>query len=234
MKLEQTFEVQAPADRVWSMLTDLASVAPCLPGAQLTDHGEDGSYEGTFTVKLGPTTASYRGRIHFQERDDEARRAVMHASGQDKRGQGGATATMITTVAENGPVSNVTVDTDLLITGKLARFGRGGMIEDISNRLLSDFASCLQAKLAEPAGAAGDGPTADDGGAPAQTDASGDSPASAGAASTEAQPAPNTISGTTLIVTTLKGTLRRNGPAIGVAVLAVAVLAGWRARRRRG
>ncbi|HEY5318135.1 MAG TPA: SRPBCC domain-containing protein [Solirubrobacteraceae bacterium] len=73
MKLEQSFEVRAPADRVWSLLTDLASVAPCLPGAELTERDDDGSYEGTFTVKLGPTTAAYRGKIHFEERDDEAR-----------------------------------------------------------------------------------------------------------------------------------------------------------------
>jgi len=219
MKLEQSFEVQAPADRVWAMLTDLASVAPCLPGAELTDHGEDGGYEGTFTVKLGPTTASYRGRIHFEERDDDARRAVMHASGQDKRGQGGATATMITSVAENGSTSNVTVETDLLITGKLARFGRGGMIEDISNRLLGDFARCLQARLAEPVASetAGAGDTGSDG----DREAPGPVPP---------QPAAP-ISGTSLLIPTLAGAARRNAPGIA-AVLAVVLL--FVIRRRRG
>jgi hypothetical protein len=148
MKLEQSFQVPAPAEQVWALLVDLERVAPCLPGAEITGHDEDGTYRGTFTVKLGPTTASYRGQISFAERDDEAHRAVMNASGQDKRGQGGATATMVSTVVEDGGATTVNVQTDFVITGKLARFGRGGMIEDISNRLLGDFAACLQRQLA--------------------------------------------------------------------------------------
>jgi carbon monoxide dehydrogenase subunit G len=190
MKLEQSFEVQAPADRVWALLTDLASVAPCLPGAQLSDAGEDGSYAGTFTVKLGPTTASYRGKIRFEERDDEARRAMMYASGQDKRGQGGATATMVTTVAGDERRSEVTVATDLLITGKLARFGRGGMIEDISRRLLGDFARCLQAELTGPGEAAAPEPTAQAVAAPEPT--AEPAPAPGGAPSPSASEPPGT------------------------------------------
>lgn len=219
MKLEQSFEVQAPADRVWAMLTDLARVAPCLPGAELSDAAEDGSYAGTFTVKLGPTTASYRGKIRFEERDDEARRAVMYASGQDKRGQGGATATMVTTVAENGGSSEVTVATDLLITGKLARFGRGGMIEDISRRLLGDFARCLQAELAGPGEAAAGAPLGSSGPAP------GPGP--------ERPAAANTISGVALVIGALPGVLRRNAPAIGGGLAALLLLVKWRRLRRR-
>ena len=68
----------------------------------------------------------------------------MRASGQDKRGQGGAKATIVSRLRQQGDTTRVEVETDLKITGRLARFGRGGMIQDVSNRLLQDFAECLQ------------------------------------------------------------------------------------------
>ncbi len=148
MNLEESFEVDAPVDEVWKALIDVQRVAPCLPGAEITDAGEDGSYEGSFQVKLGPTTASYRGTLKLASIDEAARVATMDASGRDKRGQGGAKATMVSTVTEaEGGGSRVHVDTDFTITGRLARFGRGGMIQDISKRLLGEFAACLQEEL---------------------------------------------------------------------------------------
>lgn len=148
MKLEQTFTVEAPPDVVWAALTDVARVAPCLPGAEITGEGEEGTYEGTFTVKLGPTTASYNGWLRMESLDEAARVATMSARGTDKRGQGGASATIVSTITAEGSGARVEVDTDFAITGRLARFGRGGMIQDVSNRLLADFAACLQARLA--------------------------------------------------------------------------------------
>jgi len=149
MKLEQSFTVDAPLDVVWDALIDVQRVAPCLPGAQITEAGDDGTYNGTFTVKLGPTTAAYNGSLKLEEADVSAHRARMSAKGTDKRGQGGATAEIVSTVASEGAGTRVDVVTDFAITGRLARFGRSGMIEDISNRLLGDFASCLQARLAQ-------------------------------------------------------------------------------------
>ena len=150
MKLEQSFEVRAPVERVWETLVDIERVAPCLPGAEITEAGEDGSYRGTFSVRLGPTTAAYRGELRMDELDESARRVVMHASGQDKRGQGSARAAIVSRLREEGEVTRVDVETDFTITGRLARFGRGGMIQDISNRLLRDFADCLQQKIEAP------------------------------------------------------------------------------------
>jgi uncharacterized protein len=149
MKLEQSFTVEAPVAAVWSALIDVQRVAPCLPGAEITEAGDDGSYSGSFTVKLGPTTAAYRGTLKLESIDEASRTATMAAKGTDKRGQGGATATIVSTMREDGAATTVDVVTDFSITGRLARFGRSGMIEDISKRLLRDFASCLQATLAE-------------------------------------------------------------------------------------
>jgi uncharacterized protein len=144
MKLEHSFQVAAPLDRVWEALVDVERVAPCLPGAEITEAGEDGKYRGTFSVRLGPTTAAYRGELAMEEVNADAHRAVMRASGQDRRGQGSAKAMIVSTVREEGDATTVDVETDFTITGRLARFGRGGMIQDVSNRLLKDFSDCLQ------------------------------------------------------------------------------------------
>ena len=179
MKLEQSFEVAAPIDRVWEALIDVEQVAPSLPGAAITGRNEDGSYNGTFTIKIGPTTAAYTGKLEMDNVDEATHTATMQAQGTDKRGQGGAKATIVSklSTAEDGG-TRVEVDTDYHITGRLARFGRGGMIEDISERLLREFASRLQSSLA--------------GGEPAEqaTEANG-------AASTTEQAAPAPAAGTT-------------------------------------
>ena len=152
MKLEQSFSVAAPVEQVWDALIDVERIAPCLPGAEITGQAPDGSYEGNFTVKLGPTTASYRGSLKMDSLDEASRTATMHAKGTDKRGQGGANATIVSTLREEGGETTVDVITDFTITGRLARFGRGGMIEDISKRMMRDFSQCLQASMAsEPA-----------------------------------------------------------------------------------
>jgi carbon monoxide dehydrogenase subunit G len=154
MKLEQSFEVAAPLERVWQTLIDVEHVAPCLPGAAVTGRNEDGSYNGTFTVKIGPTTASYTGKLEMENIDETSHTATMQAQGTDKRGQGGAKATINSRLAPvDGRGTRVEVVTDYHITGKLARFGRGGMIEDISQRLLREFAKRLQSSLAEQPGA---------------------------------------------------------------------------------
>jgi len=147
MKLEQAFEVQAPIEQVWEALIDLERVAPCLPGATITGHDEDGTYHGEFKVKLGPTTAAYKGTVKIEEADAATHTATMRANGTDKRGQGGAHATIVNRLISEGDVTRVEAVTDFTITGRLARFGRGGMIEDISNRLMRDFSTCLQSRI---------------------------------------------------------------------------------------
>ena len=156
MQLAQSFEVTAPLETVWEALIDVQRVAPCLPGAEVTGRNDDGSYDGTFKVKIGPTAAAYTGKLRMESVDEATHTARMDAQGTDRRGQGGAKATIISSVAAVGPgATRVDVSTDYHITGRLARFGRGGMIEEISNRLLNEFAKSLQEMLGgDPATAA--------------------------------------------------------------------------------
>ena len=147
MKLEQSFEIQAPLEQVWQALIDLERVAPCLPGAAITDRDPDGTYHGTFVVKLGPATASYNGTVSVEITDSDGHVATLHAKGTDKRGQGGATATIVNRLSASGDGTRIEASTDMAITGRLARFGRPGMIQDVSNRMMKEFASCLQQRL---------------------------------------------------------------------------------------
>jgi uncharacterized protein len=201
VKLEQSFEVAAPIERVWAALIDLEQVAPCLPGAAITGHDEEGTYEGTFQVKLGPTTANYRGTIKIDSADEATRTATLAARGSDKRGQGGASATIVNTLHEVDGGTRVDAVTDYTITGRLASFGRGGMIRDISNRLLRDFAACLQSRLeAESTGPAGAGTSAAQAGGGAATGPAGQKTAAtsgqeAGAAAAPAPAAENGVPG---------------------------------------
>jgi uncharacterized protein len=183
MKLEQSFTVTAPVDQVWAALVDVERIAPCLPGAEITGQDDQGAYTGQFSVKLGPTTASYRGSLKMESVDEATHTATMRANGTDKRGQGGAHATIVSTLHEEGADTRVEVDTDFTITGRLARFGRSGMIEDISKRLLRDFSSCLEATITSgPPEAAGHAEAAP----AAAPDEAGAALASAGGAASEA------------------------------------------------
>jgi carbon monoxide dehydrogenase subunit G len=193
MKLEQSFEVQAPIEEVWTALIDLERVAPCLPGATITQRDEDGTYHGTFQVKLGPTTAAYNGTVRIAATDEASHTATLQARGTDKRGQGGASATIVNRLVAVDGATRVDTETDFTITGRLARFGRGGMIQDISNRLLRDFATCLQSRLGAPSAAAtGAAPAVPTGAAVTAGDAAPESIAAAVAPPPESGPAPRT------------------------------------------
>jgi uncharacterized protein len=154
MRLEQSFEIEAPLERVWDALIDVERVAPCLPGAEVTQVDADGTYHGTFQVKLGPTTAAYRGKLTIESLDEAAHVATMAASGIDKRGQGGAKAMMRSTLSQVGTATRVHVENDFIITGRLARFGRSGMAQDVFTRLLHEFADCVRSILEAPLQAA--------------------------------------------------------------------------------
>ena len=150
MDLNNTFEVTRPIEEAWAVLTDLERIAPCLPGAQLTEvEGED--YRGFVKVKVGPITAQFKGSANFVERNDQDHKAVLSGKGRDTRGAGNASA-LITAKLEavSDSITRVNVDTDMKITGKFAQFGRGVMA-DVSANLMDQFAQNLAEMLVEDA-----------------------------------------------------------------------------------
>ncbi|HEU5471690.1 MAG TPA: SRPBCC family protein [Actinophytocola sp.] len=174
MKLEHTFRVPADLDTVWQAVLDPERVAPCMPGATLTEV-DGANFSGTVKVKLGPISLLYKGSGEFLETDEQARRVVMKAAGKDSRGNGQASATVTVTLRADGSDTIGAVTTDLTITGKPAQFGRG-MITEVGGKILDSFATCLSAKLApaaedSPKLAVVEEPAEDSTGPPAQTPA---------------------------------------------------------------
>jgi carbon monoxide dehydrogenase subunit G len=150
MKIENEFRVNAPIEVAWAFLTDIPAIAPCMPGAKLTSV-EDETYAGTIKVKVGPVTAEYSGTAIFVEKDDTAHRIELSAKGRDSRGSGNADAAIIAQLTPEGDTTVVNIDTDLKISGKVAQFGRGVMV-DVSNKLIGQFVECLEDKIRQQQG----------------------------------------------------------------------------------
>jgi carbon monoxide dehydrogenase subunit G len=146
MELKNSFTVATSLEEAWAVLTDVERIAPCLPGAELTEvEGEE--YRGTVKVKVGPITAQYKGTARLTERDESAHRAVLEAKGRDTRGQGNAEAKVVAELADAGDGrTRVDLVTDLTVTGKVAQFGRG-VLADVSNKLLSQFVDNLEREV---------------------------------------------------------------------------------------
>lgn len=211
MKIANEFSVSAPIEQAWDVLCDLEKVIPLMPGAQLTGHDGD-DYLGKVKVKVGPVTSEFSGRVHFVEQDRDQHRAVIDAKGKEARGTGNAAATVTAELHEAGERTRVTVDTDLKIVGKLAQFG-SGMLQQVSEKLLSQFVDSLEAELAAPGPETATGPELQAG--PARL---------AGTAGAETAP---------IDLLELAGADRlKKYAAVALAVTAVLVLL-WVLRRRR-
>jgi uncharacterized protein len=155
VKLSNEMTVPASLEEAWAVMLDIERVAPCLPGASI--EGADGDeYRGTMKIKLGPISSSFAGTLKIEEADEAAHRAVLSARARDSRGQGTAAATISSTMAPAGDGTRVTVETDLRVTGPAASFGRGVM-QDVSARLMGQFAECLAAEMGRSAAGAGAG-----------------------------------------------------------------------------
>jgi len=138
MELVHAFTVPVPADQAFDLLVDVSRIAPCMPGAIVTSVEGD-TFQGGMKVKVGPIAMTFKGEGEMIEIDPLAKRAVLRASGRDAKGNGGAQARVTATLAESNGATTVHVVTDLDVTGKAAQFG-GGVMKDISNRLLQQFA----------------------------------------------------------------------------------------------
>ena len=146
MKINNEFTVSAPIQQAWDTMLNLERIAPCLPGAAIQDEKDEGEYDGTMKVKIGPITANYKGTVKFEEVDEENHRAVLQATGRDARGQGTASATIVSTLQEEGDGTKVSVETDMKLTGRAAQFGRG-IAQDVATKMLNQFASCLEEEI---------------------------------------------------------------------------------------
>ena len=149
MELTNEFHVPIGIDRAWAVLTDIELIAPCMPGAALEEIEGD-EFRGGVKIKVGPITSQYKGKATFLERDAVNHKAVLRAEGRDTKGQGNANATITAQLKESGSGTDVTVTTDLTVTGRVAQFGRG-VLADVSAKLLGQFVDCLEHKvLAQP------------------------------------------------------------------------------------
>ncbi len=159
MELTNEFVIERPIDETWTILNDLEFIAPCMPGAQLTEIEGD-EYRGLVKIKVGPITAQYKGKANFVEQNVADKVARLKAEGRDPR-QGQANAMVTATMEEVTSDSTlVKIHTDLGLSGKIASFGRGA-IEDVSKKILGQFTDNLRDKLAEGSGQAGGAATAE-------------------------------------------------------------------------
>jgi len=148
VEIRNTFEVPVGVDTTWSALTDVERVAQCMPGAELSDVGEDGTYKGKVKVKVGPISMAFAGEAVFVELDEPGKRMKLKAKGRELRGRGAAEATVVSEMtAAGGSKTEVLIITELQLTGSVAQFGRN-MISDVSTHLVDQFADCLKSQLA--------------------------------------------------------------------------------------
>jgi len=164
-EIVKTFVVRSSPEQVWSFLIDPERVARCLPGAAITGKLDDKTWQGTMTVKVGPVSSSYKGKVAFEKLDPSSRTAEIVAQGQDVRGRGGADLRLTSTIVLKGPgETEVTTTSRVNITGILAQMGRG-MVQDVSDQMFQIFSQRVRAELESAAPAAT--PTAAPAAAPA-------------------------------------------------------------------
>ena len=164
MELEHSFVIPVPPEQAWPVLLDVERVAPCMPGATV-DSVDGDVVKGRIKVKVGPVAMTYTGTARFTERDEQTRSITLEASGKETRGAGTASATVRSSLADEGGQTRVVVRTTLSVTGRPAQFGRGVMAE-VSGRIIERFATNLAALLASAPAASvtasnGSGPGAD-------------------------------------------------------------------------
>jgi carbon monoxide dehydrogenase subunit G len=146
-KIAERFEVQAPVERVWKYLIDPASVVQCLPGAELLESQDDRNFTGAIKVKVGPLSMSYKGKGTFTDVNEETHTVRMVGEAREVGGSGSTKVTMISVVTPlEGGGSQVSVDADVNLVGRIVQFGRG-MIEEVSRQMFRQFATCMKSRL---------------------------------------------------------------------------------------
>jgi carbon monoxide dehydrogenase subunit G len=152
MQIENEFTVASPPDVLWGYLLDVAKVAPCMPGAELTEVIDDRNWKGTVTAKFGPVSMSFAGTVTMENRDDAAHRVTLKAKGMEQKGKGAANASVTSWLEPAADPGSTTVkmQADITLTGVAAQMSRG-LLPEISKKLTQQFADCLQAGMAAEA-----------------------------------------------------------------------------------
>jgi carbon monoxide dehydrogenase subunit G len=146
MLIKSEFEVAEPVDKVWQFFDNIPQVASCLPGAELTEDLGDGKYNGRVAVRMGPVRLQFGGTAEIAERDEAAKRLVVHAAGAEEKGRGQASMVITATLTQVGRNTKVDVAQDLQLSGAAAQYGRG-MISDVTAVLMRDFSARLQDRI---------------------------------------------------------------------------------------
>jgi carbon monoxide dehydrogenase subunit G len=155
VEFDNAFEVPLPPAQAWPVLMDIRRIAPCMPGAELTEVVDDKTYKGKISVRLGPVTLAFAGVVTIEELDNANHRARVKAQGTDAKGRGGANAIASFRLEPSPGGSRVLVHTDLSLSGAVAQYGRGvGMIQATATLIMNQFANNLKAQLAASGGSA--------------------------------------------------------------------------------
>lgn len=143
MEIENQFVIDAPTERLWAYLLDVERIAPCMPGAELTETVDERTWKGKVNMKLGPVSLSFAGTVAMEERDDDAHRVVLHAKGMEQKGKGAANASVTSWLEPAGDETIVRMRAEIHLTGSVAQLSRG-LLPEVSKRLTQQFADCLQ------------------------------------------------------------------------------------------
>jgi uncharacterized protein len=147
VEFNNEFDVKAPIGEVWDTVLDVERVAPCVPGAEVLERTGEEAYKVGIKVKVGPMSMQYRGEVEIVEKDVDSHRAVMSAKAREARGQGTANANVVMSLSGNGGATHGRIETDVQLSGKAAAMGQG-VIQDVSARIVDQFAQNLAAMLA--------------------------------------------------------------------------------------
>jgi carbon monoxide dehydrogenase subunit G len=152
VQIQNDFDVPMAPPEAWAFLMDIPATVPCFPGAELVESIDESNYRGRITVKLGPLAMVFNGKLRIEERDDEARRAIVKATWTEAKGRGNANTVTRFALTDADGGTRVALQTDVQLAGQVAQYGRGtGMISDISQQLIGKFAANLRARLNETA-----------------------------------------------------------------------------------
>jgi uncharacterized protein len=155
MEFDSSFEIPLPPDQAWPLLMDVARIAPCMPGAELTEITDPRNYKGKISVRLGPVSLAFAGKVALEDVDDIKHTARVKAQGSDAKGRGAANAAATFKVEPKGTGSIVLIHTDLMLSGAVAQYGRGvGMIQATAAQIIGQFAGNLRTQLAQQPAAA--------------------------------------------------------------------------------